>query len=286
MTAIAPIVSADELGAYPHAVLADVRWYLDGRSAREAYEAGHLPGAIFVDLETQLAGHGQPASAGRHPFPTPDAFADAMGALGIGDDTTVIAYDDTGGMTAGRLVVMLRMIGRNAAVLDGGIDAWHGPLTTGAGTASEHRHFTVREWPTERFATADETAALAQSQTGVVMDARSRERYTGEVTLVDPRPGHVPGAVSAPFAAAIDPATKRFRLPTELREHFAALGVSDGGGGGGGNGVVTYCGSGVSACVNIVAMEHAGLPPARLYVASFSGWAADLERDVELGPGR
>ena len=280
MTTIAPIVSVDELADFPDAVVVDVRWYLDGRDARATYEGGHLPGAIFVDLETQLAAHDRSATEGRHPFPTPEAFADAMGQLGIGDDTTVIAYDDTGGMTAGRLVVMLRMIGRNAAVLDGGIAAWHGELMTGAGSPREPLPFTTCEWPVDRLATADETAALAQSNEGVVLDARSQERYTGEATVIDPRPGHVPGALSAPFAAALDPSTRRFRPAAELRSHFNDLGVSES------QSVITYCGSGVSACVNILAMEHAGLAPARLYVASWSGWSADPAREVELGADR
>jgi thiosulfate/3-mercaptopyruvate sulfurtransferase len=280
MTTMPPIVSVDELDEFPLAVLIDVRWYLDGRSGRDAYESGHLPGALFVDLETQLSAHDQPATEGRHPFPSPEEFATVMGSIGVGDDTTVIAYDDTGGMTAGRLAVMLRMIGRNAAVLDGGIAAWHGHLMTGAGSTREPRVFTPCEWPTERLASADETAALALSPDGLVFDARSTGRFTGEITLIDPRPGHVPGAVSAPFDATIDPSTKRFRLAAELRDHFNHLGVSDS------PSVVTYCGSGVSACVNILAMEHAGLPPARLFVASFSGWSSDAARDVELGLGR
>ena len=280
MTTMAPIVSVDELADFPDAVLADVRWYLDGRDGHAEYERGHLPGAIFVDLDNELAAHDRPATEGRHPFPTPEAFASAMGALGIGDDTTVIAYDDTGGMTAARLVVMLRMIGRNAAVLDGGVAAWHGELMTGAGSTREPLHFTVCEWPIERLATADDTAALAQGGDGLVLDSRSFERYTGEVVLIDPRPGHVPGAASAPFAATLDPSTRRFRSATELRAHFNELGVSES------ESVITYCGSGVSACVNILAMEHAGLAPARLYVASWSGWSADPARDVELGADR
>lgn len=282
MTSIAPIVSVDELADFPDAVLADVRWYLDGRDGYAEYDRGHLPGAIFVDLENELAAHDRPATEGRHPFPAPEAFAAAMGALGIGDDTLVIAYDDTGGMTAARLVVMLRMIGRNAAVLDGGIAAWRGELTTGAGNTREPLPFTVCEWPIERLATADDTAALAQGGDGLVLDSRSFERYTGEVALIDPRPGHVPGAASAPFAATLDPSTRRFRSATELRTHFNELGVSESES----ESVITYCGSGVSACVNILAMEHAGLAPARLYVASWSGWSADPARTVELGADR
>lgn len=279
MTTIPPIVSIDDLVEYPDAVLADVRWYLDGRSGRAAYEAGHLPGAVFVDLEHDLSTSTRAPEAGRHPFPEPEAFAAAMSSLGIGDDSTVIAYDDTGGMTAGRLVVMLRMIGRNAAVLDGGIGLWHGALMTGPGVIPEQLDFTACEWPVDRLADLDEVAELAQSAHGLVLDARSLERFTGEVTEIDPRPGHIPGAVSAPSSTTIDPATGRFCTVTELRERFNELGVSES------DSVITYCGSGVSACMNILAMEHAGLPPAKLYVASFSGWSADPTHEVELGPG-
>lgn len=277
-----PIVSVSDLGRYPRAVLADVRWYLDGRDAKAIYEAGHLPGAIFVDLETELSASDQPATEGRHPFPTPSDFAASMSALGIGDDTTVIAYDDSGGATAGRMVVMLRMNGRNAAVLDGGIHAWNHDLEVGEGTTRSPVAFTSRDWPTDRFADADQTAEFARSGVSVVLDARSTERFTGEVVLVDRRAGHIPGAASAPFVAAIDPSTKRFLTPAELRDHFESLGVSADPA----VASVTYCGSGVSACVNVLAMEHAGLPAARLYVASTSGWSADPERALEVGPGR
>jgi thiosulfate/3-mercaptopyruvate sulfurtransferase len=280
MTTVPPIVSIDDLAAYPDAVLADVRWYLDGTDARAVYESGHLPGAVFVDLERDLSTSVKPATAGRHPFPDPAEFARAMSSLGIGDDSMVIAYDDTGGMTASRLVVMLRMLGRNASLLDGGIKLWTGALMTGPGATPEHLDFTPCEWPLDRLATEDEVAALALSDHGLVLDARPFERFTGEVTQIDPRPGHIPGAQSAPWAANIDPATGRFRTPAELRQRFNALGVSSH------DSVVTYCGSGVSACTNILATEQAGLPAPRLYVGSFSGWSADPEHEVELGPGR
>ena len=121
---IPPVVGADLIGELSGAVLADVRWYLDGRDGHAAFAEGHLPGAVWVDLDRHLAAHGLPASEGRHPLPTPEAFAASMGSLGIGDDTVVVAYDDTGGLTAGRLVTMLRWLGRSAAVLDGGLAGW------------------------------------------------------------------------------------------------------------------------------------------------------------------
>src|SRR4029450_1064243 len=152
------------------------------------------------------------------------------------------ASGDPGGMTAGRLVVMLRMIGRNAAVLDGGMQQWPGELMTGPGTAPAHLHFTPCESPIDRLADADQTAELARADDGLVLDARAFNRYTGEVTLIDPRPGHIPGAASAPWSAVIDTETNRFRPAAELRRHFNDLGASDA------KSVIAYCGSGVSAC--------------------------------------
>jgi thiosulfate/3-mercaptopyruvate sulfurtransferase len=267
----------------PHAVLADVRWYLDGRDGRAAFERAHLPAAVWVDLDRQLAGHGVPATEGRHPFPTADEFAASMSELGIGDDSVVVAYDDTGGLTAGRLVVMLRMLGRDAAVLDGGLHAWiaaGGAVETGPGTAPVPAAFTPAEWPAERLASADETAAHAAAG-GPVLDARAHERFTGEQAVIDPRPGHVPGARNAPWSAVLD-GEGRVRSPEELRAHYAALGV-DASDADAGAPSIAYCGSGVSACMNIVAMEHAGLTPPRLYVASWSGWSADPAHPAEQG---
>ena len=281
LTVIAPVVTADSISALGETVLADVRWYLDGRDGRAAYEAGHLPGAIWVDLERDLSRHDLPATEGRHPLPTPTAFAAAMSALGIGDDTVVVAYDDTGGVTAGRLVVMLRMLGRSAALLDGGLGAWIAdgrPVATGGSAAPARATFTVTDWPNDRLASADEAADHA-AKGGAVLDSRAHERFTGEQLLIDPRPGHMPGARSAPWAALHD-AQGRLLDRADLRAHFQHLGAGQSSQG---TTAVAYCGSGVSACLNVIAMEHAGLTPARLYVGSWSGWAADPSRPVELG---
>lgn len=274
---ISPVVGIDSIPE--KAALTDVRWYLDGRDGRQAYEAGHLPGAVWVDLENELSRHDLPASEGRHPLPSPAAFAAAMGALGIGDDTVVVAYDDSGGVTAARLVVMLRMLGRSAALLDGGLTAWIAagrPIATGPNPAHvTPATFTVTDWPATRLASADEAAEHARGG-GAVLDARAHERFTGEQLLIDPRPGHLPGARSAPWAALHGPDGRLLDRAT-LRSHFQQLAVD--------SSTVTYCGSGVSACLNVIAMEHAGLPPARLFVGSWSGWAADPSRPVELGDG-
>jgi len=262
------------------AVVVDVRWYLDGRDGEAAFEHGHIPGARWIDLDHQLSAVDRPATEGRHPFPTPDAFADAMASLGVGDDTWVISYDDTGGSTAARLVVMLRMIGHRASLLDGGLTAWVAdgrPIETGSSTAPERATFTPVPWPAERFVTSDDAGAAAASGVAV-LDARAAERFTGDVALVDKRVGHIPGARNAPWAAVLAD-DERLLSRERLREHFAQVHADHGD-------VITYCGSGVSSCLNVVAMEHAGLRPPRLYVGSWSGWSADPDRPAELGPAR
>ena len=242
-------------------VLCDVRWYLDGRSGLEAYESGHLPGAVFVDLDEDLTGPPGPEE-GRHPLPSAAAFARSMGELGIGPDDTVVAYDDSGGMSAGRLVWMLRVLGQQAALLDGGVAAWDGPLEARS-TVRTPVDVAVRPWPDRAFVDIDEVAAGADDR--VLLDARAPERFRGEVEPVDPRAGHVPGALNAPFTANL--ADGRFRPADELAEGYRALGVRDGAD------VVVYCGSGVSACHDLLAMEHAGLGRGRLYVGSWSQWS-------------
>ena len=272
---IPPFVDTDFVDAHPEAVLADVRWYLDGRDGRAAFEAGHLPGALWVDLDHQLAATGRAATEGRHPFPEPSVFAAAMGSLGIANDTLVVAYDDTGGLTAGRLAVMLRMLGCDATVLAGGLGAWTGPVESGPGRNPTPTRFTATEWPADRLADADDAARIAAAG-GAVLDARSHERFRGEVSQIDKRAGHIPGARCAYWADVLDSHAMP-RPADELRDHFRQLGVDNG------DDVVAYCGSGVSACLNILAVEHVGLGSPRLYVASWSGWSADPNREAATG---
>ena len=257
-------------------VVTDVRFYLDGRSPLDAYTAAHLPGAVYVDLGRDLSGPGAPTD-GRHPLPSPERFAAAMGRLGIGDTDTVVAYDDSGGGTAGRLVWMLRATGHAAALLDGGLPAWPGPVESGPPPDRPPAVLTARPWPAASLASADEVAGLAASSSAAGLDARAGDRYRGETEPVDPRAGHIPGAASAPWQENLDPATGRFLPPDVLRARFEALGVRPG------QPVVAYCGSGVSACANLVALERAGLTGARLYVASWSGWSADPGRPAATG---
>lgn len=251
-------------------VLADVRWYLDGRSGRAAYGAGHLPGAVFVDLDRWLAAHATPAD-GRHPLPSPEVFAEGMASLGIGDDDTVVAYDDDGGVTAARLVWMLRVTGHEAALLDGGLPAYDGPLETS--TPSRTRStFTARPWPADRLAGVDD----ALDPGNVVLDARASARFRGETEPVDPRAGHIPGARNVPTRGHLD-GTGRFQPVDVLRERFTAAGVSDS------SPVVSYCGSGVTACHNLIALELAGFGPGRLYAGSWSQYSADPDRPIATG---
>jgi thiosulfate/3-mercaptopyruvate sulfurtransferase len=272
-----PLVEAAWLADHlADVVVCDVRWYLDGRSGRAAFEAGHLPGARFVDIDLDLAG-APGGTAGRHPLPDAGAFAQAMSRLGIGDGTPLVAYDDTGGTTAARLVWMLRVLGEPAALLDGGIRSWPGPLATGAEPEPEPSHFTRKEWPETAIVTADELASDLTHGSTVAVDARAPERYRGEVEPVDPRAGHVPGAHSVPWSALLDAGTGRFRSPAALRERFAEVGVTDG------TSVVAYCGSGVTACLDVIALEIAGLGPARLFASSWSGWCADPDRPAATG---
>jgi thiosulfate/3-mercaptopyruvate sulfurtransferase len=252
-------------------VIADCRWYLDGRSGRAAYDAGHIPGAVFVDLDTALTRHADPAEAGRHPLAEPADFAAAMGALGIGDDDTVIAYDDAGGVIAARLVWMLRVTGHEAALLDGGLDAWEGELAT-APAVRPPTAFIASEWPADRLATIDEAATAANGT--VVIDARQRERYLGEPDGVDPRAGHIPGARCVPCRENLDD-SGRVLPADELRARFGVDDATE---------VISYCGSGVTACHNLLAMEQADLGRGRLFPGSWSQWSRDPARPAETTP--
>ncbi|MBS1893444.1 MAG: sulfurtransferase, partial [Actinobacteria bacterium] len=218
--------------------------------------------------------HLDPAVGGRHPLPEPVAFAAAMAALGIADSDTVIAYDDAGGVIAGRLVWMLRITGHEAALLDGGIGAWRGELEE-APALRDPAQFTARPWPAERIVEIDEVAAIAAdpASTSVLIDARQRERFEGEPDDVDPQAGHIPGARSVPCRENLD-ANGRLLPLADLRARFDFPDVAE---------VISYCGSGVTACHNLLAMEQAGLGPARLYPGSWSQWSRDPARSIQTG---
>lgn len=251
-------------------VLADVRWYLDGRSGRAAHEHGHLLGAVFVDLDRALAAEPSP-HAGRHPLPAPEAFARSMSEAGIGDDDVVVAYDDVGGVIAARLVWMLRVTGHEAALLDGGLAAYDGDLEPGAG-APRRASFTARPWPQDRLADIDDVADARH----VVLDARSGDRFRGEHEPVDARAGHVPGARNLPCAGNLGP-DGRFLPAEELRRRFSGAGVDADAS------VVSYCGSGVTACHTLLALEAAGFGPGRLYPGSWSQYSHRTDLPAATG---
>jgi thiosulfate/3-mercaptopyruvate sulfurtransferase len=251
-------------------VLADVRWYSDGRSGREAYEAGHLPGAIFIDLDTQLAGDAS-AHAGRHPLPEPERFARSMAESGIADGDTVVAYDDAGGVMAARLVWMLRASGHDAALLDGGVSSYEGELERGR-VVRDPATFTARPWPIERLASVEE----ASDRDNLVFDARDRSRYRGEANPLDPRSGHIPGARSLPCRENLT-AGGTLMAGDQLRQRFLDAGIEDAGD------VIVYCGSGVTACHDLLAIEHVGLGRGRLFVGSWSQYANEPARPAATG---
>ena len=278
-----PLVDDGWLAAHlddPDVIVADVRWYLDGRSGRDAYEAGHVPGAVFVDLDAVLAADPS-TGAGRHPLPDPGVFAGSLGRLGIGENAIVVAYDDAGGAVAARLWWMLRAVGQDAAVLDGGVAAWTGPVETGSGTERPTVARTPVPWPSARIVTDDEVAAVSEGRIkGVrLLDARTPERFAGKTEPIDARAGHIPGAVNAPVADNLDPETGRFRPPEELRARYAGLlGEPP-------QDAIAYCGSGVNACHTLLALEVAGLPEGRLFPGSWSAWSGRADRPVATGEG-
>lgn len=239
-------------------VICDVRAYLDDRVGYDAFTAGHIPGARHVDLDSVLAAAATPG-LGRHPLPDPSVFADGLSKAGIGHQTHVLAYDDAGGMIAGRLVWMLRTLGQNAAVLDGGISAWDGELEVGAPAITPVDH-PVRTFPNSATVTADEVEASIAAG-GLVIDVRAPDRYAGKVEPIDPVAGHIDGAINAPFADNLSDG--HFRPIDELAAEYTERNVD--------KDTIYYCGSGVSACHSMLVAEAVGLGRGLLYVASWSG---------------
>jgi thiosulfate/3-mercaptopyruvate sulfurtransferase len=283
MVAMNAIISASELAselAGENApVLLDVRWQLSLAKAsgeppfdgRAEYEAGHIPGAIYVDLDRELAG--APGRAGRHPLPDIAEFGAAMRRAGVSSGRPVVVYDGGQSWAAARTWWMLRWTGHpDVRVLDGGLAAWEGPLAADAPTPAEGDFEPVPG--AVRLLDADGAAALARS--GVLLDARAGERYRGEVEPIDRVGGHIPGAVSAPTNDNVG-ADGRFLPAEELRARFKALGVYEG------SNVGVYCGSGVSGAHEVLALAVAGIPAA-LYVGSWSEWSSDPKRPVAVGP--
>jgi thiosulfate/3-mercaptopyruvate sulfurtransferase len=269
---VGPLVDAGwlaEHGSDPDLRVIDFRWYLDGRRGRDAHAGGHLPGAVFVDLEDVTGDTGP----GRHPLPSAEQFAAAMRAAGVSSRSEVVVYDDAGGSIAARLWWLLRHFGHaEAAVLDGGIQAWPRPLATDATQPAPGDFVAV--------AAADEVDDLAavrdRDADAVLLDARVGERFRGETEPVDARAGHIPGARNAPWPGNLG-TDGRLLAPARLRERFQKLGVGDV------EKVISSCGSGVTACHNILAMEVAGLGRARLHEGSWSEWSRHPELPAATG---
>ncbi|MEU2392498.1 sulfurtransferase [Streptomyces sp. NPDC007369] len=278
MTANSAILSAAELadalaGPRPP-VLLDVRWQLGGPDLRSAYEAGHLPGAVYVDLDRELAG--PPGGGGRHPLPDPHEFGAVMRRAGVSADADVVVYDGGLGWAAARAWWLLRWTGHTRVrVLDGGLAAW----TAAGGVLTDEPPAPVEgdfKPSPGLLGLLDADAAAALARSGILLDARAGERYRGEVEPIDPVGGHIPGAVSAPTTENVG-ADGLFRPAAELRARFAALGAD------GAVPVGVYCGSGVSGAHEVLALEVAGIPAA-LYAGSWSEWSSDPSRPVATGP--
>ena len=260
-------MDATEIASRDDIVLCDVRWYLDGRSGYDAYLDGHSAGAIWVNLDEHLSAHGAP-ELGRHPLPTAQSFAASLESLGISPDDPVVAYDDLNGTAAGRMVWMLRVIGHDAALLDGGLGSWTGDTETAPNVRTPCK-CPVRAWPDGAFVDIDQAAAAGADPETALIDARGGDRFRGETEPVDPRPGHIPGAVNVPMTDNLGP-NGRFADLQTLRARYEAEGVR---GAGEANNAVVYCGSGVSACMDALAMERAGLGRPRVYIGSWSQWS-------------
>ncbi|GAA4159237.1 sulfurtransferase [Gryllotalpicola daejeonensis] len=261
----------------------DVRWGGVARPAdkpdgREAFELGHIPGAVYVDLETELAlpPERRTPQDGRHPLPELDELQQAARSWGIDPGDTVVVYDDLKNLSSARAWWLLRYAGvADVRLLDGSLRAWTAaghPLETGTGDAPIPGTVTL-EYGALPVIPLDEVAAFAAS--GVLLDARAGDRFRGEVEPIDPRAGHIPGAVSAPTTANVD-ANGRFLTPGELRARFEELGVTDA------SPVGAYCGSGVTAAHEAVALTLAGFAPA-VYPGSFSQWSNHPELPVKTG---
>ncbi len=277
------LVGVDDLAARledPGVVVVDCRFDLrDPAAGERAFAAGHLPGARYAHLDRDLSDLSRPGR-GRHPLPEAAAFCAALARWGITPRHQVVAYDAAEGVFAARLWWLLRLLGHaNVAVLDGGLAAWvraGRPLSTSVvrpAAGGYSARFNVREV----VSTAVVAARMATGN-GVLIDARAPERYRGEVEPLDPVAGHIPGAVNRPFASNLG-ADGRFKPPARLQQEFAELVGPHAA-----DEAVLMCGSGVTACHHLLAMEHAGLHGARVYAGSWSEWVSDRSRPVVTGP--
>jgi len=271
-----PLITPSRLVAHDGPVVVlDVRWQLGGPTGREEYLRGHIPGAAYVDLDTELAG--APGGHGRHPLPETAVFETAMRRCGVTQDTPVVVYDAVAGTTAARCWWLLRYHGHRAVkVLDGGLDAW---LADGGALEEGEATVTPGDFVAEPGAMplVDAAQAGRVARDGVLLDARSPERFRGETEPVDPVAGHIPGAVNVPAQENLEAPGGRFRGASALTAVYELAGVRPG------RDVAVYCGSGVTAAHGVLALEALGLTAA-LYPGSWSEWVHDRKRPVATGP--
>lgn len=271
-----PLVSVAELhGVLGRVRILDVRWRLDQPDGRPDYLAGHIPGAVYVDLDAELSDHARPAAEGRHPLPSTAALQAAARRWGVRRDDIVVVYDDLGGQSAARAWWLLRDAGVDVRLLDGALAAWRDAgfeLETGD-VEPRGGDVTLRRG---LMPALDLDGAATFADVGTLLDARAAERYRGDVEPIDPRAGHIPGAVSAPTAGNLA-ADGRFLTPDALRARFRELGVDAGAP------VAVYCGSGVTAAHEVLALELAGLGAA-LFPGSWSAWSQHPELPIATGP--
>lgn len=270
-------VSADELNrllARDATVrVIDVRWRLDRPDGRDDYLAGHIPGAVYVPLDTELSTHGE-VSEGRHPLPSTRTLQDAARRWGVDQGDVVVAYDDSRGLSASRAWWLLRQGGVDVRVLDGGISAWRAaglPVDTDD-VLPEPGDVVLDEIGADAIS-IDEAAGFPAS--GVLLDVRAAERYRGETEPLDPVAGHIPGAVNLPMAAHLDAAGKILDMHT-LQQNFASAGVAEG------TPVAAYCGSGVTAAHTALVLDEIGIP-AKVFPGSWSQWSNTPGRPVAVG---
>lgn len=279
------LVSVDELAAamgHPGLVLVDCRHVLAGadpEGGERAWREAHLPGAGHAHLDRDLSDHRKPVALGRHPMPDARDFTAVLARLGVRPASQVVAYDaGDGAMAAARFWWLMRLLGhRRVAVLDGGFAAWtaRGLPVESTPPVIERGHYDAG-FDLGQVADDDEVTARLDDAPGWLLDARAPERFRGELEPLDPVAGHVPGARNRPYAANLSDG--RFRSPAELRQDFLPLIA-----GRDPATVLLSCGSGVTACHNLLAMEHAGLTGARIYAGSWSGWVSDRTRPVATG---
>jgi thiosulfate/3-mercaptopyruvate sulfurtransferase len=279
------LISAAELARHlqdPNWILIDCRHDLaDPDAGRNAYAAAHIPGARFAHLDTDLSDKSPGPNGefrGRHPLPGRDAFIETLRRLGVNHGSQVIAYDAHGGMFAARLWWMLRWVGHNAtAVLDGGLQAWQALGLPLSSEPAAKPHGNVEPQASNmRLVSADDVLANLKSATRIVIDARSPDRFRGENETLDPVGGHIPGAKNRFFKDNLQP-DGRFKPADQLRAELSALIDAP-------QAAIMQCGSGATACHNLLAMEIAGLSGAALYAGSWSEWCADPARPVATGP--